>query len=73
MERALMLKERAKCIVLLVPVESGSVQSETNCSRQAVLGVHQVLTCNINLSLLLHFPLKGGPFGPPTFSGVLTY
>lgn len=29
MEHALMLKERAKCIVLSVPVELGSGQSET--------------------------------------------
>lgn len=29
MEHALMLKERAKCIVLHVPVELGSGQSET--------------------------------------------
>lgn len=39
MEHALMIKERAKCILLHVPVELGSGQLETHSHRQAVLEV----------------------------------
>lgn len=54
MERALVLKERAKCIALRVPVESGSGQPRTGCAES----VHRVLTF-----IPPSFSLKGGPSG----------
>lgn len=53
MEHALILKDRAKCIVLHIPVELGSGQSATHCHGQAVLEVST--RCYHSISIC-HFP-----------------